>query len=76
MTSGRRRRERAYHPPYTILTLQSREMLRLALGEPIELLEVGREGVVWTATSGQNQNQGTSQKKAKTVVDFFFFGLN
>ena len=51
-------------------------MLRLALGEPIQLLEVGREGVVWTATSGQNQNQGTSQKKAKTVVVFFFFGLN
>ena len=48
-------------------------MLRLALSEPIQLLEVGREGVVWTATSGQNQNQGTSQKKAKTVVVFFFF---
>ena len=51
-------------------------MLRLALGEPIQLLEVGREGVVWTATSGQNQNQGTSQKKAKTVVVFFWTKLN
>ena len=51
-------------------------MLRLALGEPIQLLEVGREGVVWTATSGQNQNQGTSQKKAKTVVVFFLTKLN
>ena len=51
-------------------------MLRLALGEPIQLLEVGREGVVWTATSEQNQNQGTSQKKAKTVVVFFLTKLN
>jgi len=50
-------------------------MVGLALGEPVQLLEAGREGVVWTATSGQNQNQGTSQKKAKTVV-VFFLGLN
>ena len=62
--------------PFTIRDPQSREKVRWALGEPVQLLEAGREGVVWTATSGQNQNQGTSQKKAKTVVVFFFFGLN
>ena len=46
--------------PFTIRDLQSREKVRWALGEPVQLLEVGREGVVWTATPGQNQSQGSS----------------
>ena len=44
-------------------------MVRLALGEPVQLLEVGRQGVVWTATSGQNQNQGTSQNSCSVFDD-------
>ena len=44
-------------------------MVRLALGEPVQLLEVGRQGVVSTATSGQNQNQGTSQNSCSVFDD-------
>ena len=32
-------------------------MVRLALGEPVQLLKVLCEGIVWTAAPGQNQKQ-------------------
>ena len=41
----------------TIRNLQSREKVRLALGEPVQLLKVLCEGIVWTAAPGQNQKQ-------------------
>ena len=50
--------------PFTIRNFQSREKVRLALGESVQLLKVLCEGVVWTAAPGQNQNQ----EPAKTVV--------
>ena len=43
--------------PSTIRNLQSREKVRLALGEPVQLLKVLCEGIVWTAAPGQNQKQ-------------------
>ena len=50
--------------PFTIRDPQSREKVRLALGEPVQLLKGLCEGMVWTAAPGQNQNQ----EPAKTVV--------
>ena len=50
--------------PSTIRNLESREKVRLALGEPVQLLKVLCKGIVWTAAPGQNQNQ----EPAKTVV--------
>ena len=51
--------------PSIIRNLQSRETVRLALGEAVHLLEVGREGQSLTAAPEQNQNQ---RKPARTVV--------
>ena len=50
---------------FTIRDLQSREKVRLALGEAVHLLEVGREGQSLTAAPEQNQNQ---RKPARAVV--------
>ena len=49
--------------PSTIRNLQSREKVRLALGEPVQLLKVLCEGIVWTAAPGQNQNLRNQQKQ-------------
>ena len=51
--------------PFTIRYLQSREKVRLALGEPVQLLKVVDEGIVLTAAPGQNQR---TKEPAKTVV--------
>ena len=43
--------------PFTIRNFQSREKVRLALGEAVHLLEVEREDQSSTAAPDQNQNQ-------------------
>ena len=57
--------------PFTIRDPQSREKVRWALGEPVQLLEVEREGIVgW-----QRLSRIRAKEPAKIVV-VFLLGLN
>ena len=52
--------------PFIIRDLQSREKVRWALGEPVQLLEVEREGIVGL----QRLSRIRAKESAKIVVVF------